>query len=52
LWCVGEFGDLLVAADKPNDVAKGDDESISITVRSSLSYFPIPSLTSSLSLGF
>jgi AP-1 complex subunit gamma-1 len=31
LWCVGEFGDLLVAADKPND-AKGDDESISITV--------------------
>jgi len=32
LWCVGEFGDLLVAADKPNDAAKGDDESISITV--------------------
>eukprot|EP00026_Physarum_polycephalum_P002308 Phypoly_transcript_02314.p1 GENE.Phypoly_transcript_02314~~Phypoly_transcript_02314.p1 ORF type:complete len:848 (+),score=158.44 Phypoly_transcript_02314:117-2660(+) len=32
LWCVGEFGDLLVATDKPNDAAKGDDESISITV--------------------
>lgn len=31
LWCVGEFGDLLVATDKPQD-AKGDDESISITV--------------------
>eukprot|EP01111_Echinosteliopsis_oligospora_P011184 TRINITY_DN3628_c0_g1_i1.p1 TRINITY_DN3628_c0_g1~~TRINITY_DN3628_c0_g1_i1.p1 ORF type:complete len:863 (-),score=268.97 TRINITY_DN3628_c0_g1_i1:49-2637(-) len=31
LWCVGEFGDLLVATDKPND-AKGDDENISISV--------------------
>jgi AP-1 complex subunit gamma-1 len=31
LWCIGEFGDLLVAAEKPND-AKGDDENISISV--------------------
>ena len=36
MWCVGEFGDLLVAAEKPNDAGKGDDESISITVTPSL----------------
>jgi AP-1 complex subunit gamma-1 len=31
VWCIGEFGDLLVAQEKPND-ARADEESISIAV--------------------
>jgi len=31
IWCIGEFGDLLVAQEKPND-ARADEESISIMV--------------------
>lgn len=43
LWCIGEFGDLLVAQDKPNEV-RGDEESISITVRLACVFWSLTSL--------